>query len=287
MVLLLLVACLPMASEGPASLVQPPGDYETVKAQNPTKLTRRGPSSQPYDDTDSVEGVTEVSYPAPGGALRGWTAGRSEGLRQPAIVYFHGGFATGPSEMAECIPFLRAGYRVFIPALRGENGNPGDQEYYWGEVDDAAAAVRWMAAQPDIDPSRVYTFGHSAGGVISGFMSLLADLPVAATGSAGGVYPEQAFTFFKQPYPFDTRVPLERELRGWVHWLGSMKRPHHAFVGKEDWLHQWVEPLRTAAKTTKAPLTVTVVPGDHFESLEPAVEAFTREISGAPDRAGQ
>lgn len=33
-------------------------------------------------------------------------------------------------------------------------------------IADAAAAIRWLAAQPEVDPARIYAVGHSEGGVL-------------------------------------------------------------------------------------------------------------------------
>jgi dipeptidyl aminopeptidase/acylaminoacyl peptidase len=71
--------------------------------------------------------------------------------------------------------------------LRGEDGNPGYHEMFFGEVDDGRAAISWLARQPGIDKSRIYAFGHSAGGVVAALFSLYDDLPLRATGSAGGL----------------------------------------------------------------------------------------------------
>ena len=88
----------------------------------------------------------------------------------------------------DCLPFLAAGFAVMTPTLRGENGNPGSFELFYGEVDDAEAAVRFLAAQPRIDSKRIYTFGHSVGGGISALLSLRPEIPVRKGGSSGGLY---------------------------------------------------------------------------------------------------
>ena len=92
---------------------------------------------------------------------------------------------------------------------------------------------------------------------------------------------------FDMPLQFNKQDTTERRLRGCVHWLGSMKRPHHAWVGKKDWLAQWSP--RLEEKKGSAPLTVTALDGDHFSSFPPALLAFVAEIRGgriAPDAGG-
>lgn len=263
----------------PLTIQQEPGDFWTVRAAHPTRLLHHGPSPQPWEEEPLPRAVRAVTFPSPAGNLKGWLLAPPDGKQvHPAVVYFHGGFAWGLEDLVVCLPLVEAGYTVFTPTLRGENGNPGEFEHYFGEVDDAVAAVRWLAQQPEVDATHIFTLGHSAGGVISGFMSLVPDLPVRATASIGGTYPEQTFVVFDQKEPFDTANGTERRLRGWVHYLGSVKRPHFAWVGRKDWLAQWVAPLEAAVIATKAPVRVTLVDGDHGGSIEPAMQAFLAQI---------
>ena len=78
--------------------------------------------------------------------------------------------------------------------------------------------------------------------------------------------------------PFDRRNPLERQLRLLLGNTGDMKRPHHAYIGSDDDLRSVVGPAEEEAKRTGAPLTVTIVDGDHFTSLPPATRAFLKTI---------
>ncbi|MGZ3450639.1 MAG: alpha/beta hydrolase family protein [Polyangiales bacterium] len=125
-------------------------------------------------------------------------------------MYLHGGFALGRGDLDDCDGARKAGFAVFLPSLRGENGNPGDFEYGFGELDDALAAIRFAAALPGIDPKRVVVFGHSMGGMLSALTSLFQDLPAVATGSAGGLFDERLFG--ATPIPF-ADSPMERRLR--------------------------------------------------------------------------
>ena len=82
-------------------------------------------------------------YTSDGRKLKGWLfrPAPAAGGNPPVLVYFHGGFAFGADDFEACKPFADAGFVVFTPMLRGENGNPGDFEMYMGEVDDARAAA--------------------------------------------------------------------------------------------------------------------------------------------------
>src|SRR5262249_44512173 len=107
-------------------------------------------------------GITRTEYESAGRKLKAWVHSPKGSGPRPALVYLHGGFAFGNDDMEECQPFVAAGFVVMCPSFRGENGNAGNFEMMFGEVDDAAAAVRWLAAQKTVDPKRIYVFGHSS-----------------------------------------------------------------------------------------------------------------------------
>jgi dipeptidyl aminopeptidase/acylaminoacyl peptidase len=60
---------------------------------------------------------------------------------------------------------------VFMPALRGENGLPGDFSGFYDETADVLAAADVLRGQPGVDPARLFLAGHSHG-------SLLAQRPI-------------------------------------------------------------------------------------------------------------
>ncbi len=219
-------------------------------------------------------GVEVVHYPAPPGDLKGWWMPADGPGPHPALVFFHGGFAWSPAHAELLRPWVARGWHVFMPALRGEHGNPGAYELLCGEVDDAAAAIRWVAARPDVDPARIAVFGHSLGGAISGLVALRDDLPIAASGSAGGLYFEEVLQGWAPMLPFDPHDPAERRRRLLLAHLDALHRPHLAWMGESDPLRAVVEPARARARQTGAPLQVRTVPGDHQTSLAPALDAF-------------
>lgn len=245
-----------------------------------TVLKTHGPAPQEWHDKAPLPGVTEVAYASGNLKLKAWLAmpqnARAE--KVPAVVYFHGGFAFGMDEFNDCQPFLDAGLAVMMPTLRGENGNPGDFELFYGEIDDARAAILELVKQPRIDASRIYTFGHSVGGGISALLSLWDDVPVRMGGSSGGLYPKNAFSGWRKFAPFDLSNEKEKQLRLLMGNMSSMKRKHIAYIGQDDNLVEVVPDADSEIKQTGAPLTISIIGGDHFTSLNLAVSSFANAI---------
>jgi dienelactone hydrolase len=258
-----------------------PTDFFSERAAHPTVLAVHGPSPQAYSPWPKSGPMAVVEYPSAGRILRGLVARPSnEALARrgahPALVYLHGGFALAPEDIGSCAPFLDAGFVVFAPALRGENGNPGDYELAFGELDDARAAVDYARALAGVDPSRVVVFGHSAGGMLSAMLALYPELPVVDTGSAGGLYPAGLFDALKRPF---VDSPEERRLRLFLPYLAQLKHPHFACAGDLD-----VYPRRTAeqaqaqAAAFHVPLEAKVVAGNHFTGLPGCMSAYLSRV---------
>jgi len=252
-------------------------DYQALRAGFRTQLTRQGPAPQSWSEEPLPERVTQVLYPSQGLQLKGYV--REPETRNdpaPVLVYLHGGFALSVSDLDDCEAFSAAGFVVFAPTYRGENGNPGNFELFMGEVDDARAAVEWVAQQPFTAPHRIYVFGHSAGAGVAELLTLFSGGPIALSGSSGGLYlaPE---ALVDEP-PFDPQREHEKELRKLLGNLASMQRRHVAYLGTEE---REVAPYRAAIQAELphgARLELRAVPGDHFTSLGPAMIDFLGEI---------
>lgn len=274
------VACrgaAPVTIEAPEETA--PTTWWEARKGHATRLTQPGPSPQPFRDVPPPDGVQRVVYQVDP-ELWGWfwPARRDSPLaregRAPGVVVFHGGFAFGASDLTDLASVHEAGFALLAPTLRGENGNPGSLEMFYGEVDDAAEAVRWMARQPGVDPTRITTFGHSVGGGISALITLVPDLPLEETTSIGGLYDTEVFDVW--PIPFRDG-PLERRLRCFEPWATtSMQRPHHAWVGDQD-LGFHAARDRLAAQSIPQ-LTIETVPGDHLDSYAVAIDALRERL---------
>ncbi len=276
--------------EPPASAdAQPVEPYLARRAAHATVLHERGPSPGKFEDAEPPPGVSRVRYPSGELELAAWFAvplGVDNNTRRaPALVYFHGDFAFGPDDFEVVRPFLDAGFVVMTPMLRGENGNPGDFELLWGEVDDGRAAVSWVAKQPVVDPSRIYAFGHSIGGGVAAMLSLYPELPLRATGSCGGIYMPETFGRWanseknRKLVRFDPSDPNETQLRVLGPNLEWMVHPHVAYVGDADpWFDNNAGALEARAWALGEPFEKVIVSGDHMASLPVALAAFLDRI---------
>jgi alpha/beta superfamily hydrolase len=277
------VKTAPNVPETTASPV-PSTPYLARRHAHDTSLRVRGPSPGKYAEYRPPSAVAAVTYPSGELSLSAWYAtplGAGSSSRAPALVYFHGDFAFGPDDFEAVRPYVDAGFVVMTPMLRGENGNPGDFELLWGEIDDARAAIEWIAAQPVVDRNRIYAFGHSIGGGVAAMLSLYPTLPLRISGSCGGIYMPQTFARWAaspqngELVRFDAEDPDETELRVLGPNLAWMVHRHIAYVGDADpWFVDNAAALERSAWALGKPFERVMVTGDHMASLQPALEAF-------------
>ena len=251
----------------------PPAErtYLERRATFHTNLLHHGPSPQAWQDQAPPQGVREVRYRSGKLDLKAWLRVPSGGpARAPAVVYFHGGYSFGTRDSEDALP-LSAQRVLMCHAVWSENGNPGAFEMFFGEVDDARAAVRWLADQPFVDPDRISTLGDSAGGILSALLSLYDDVPIRHGGSAGGIYDCRLF-HAEDGVPFDADDPEECRMRtlvgniaGCVDAIGPTVAPRIRFKPSG---------ARRQEAGPSSQLILKVIPGDHATSLPPAVEEY-------------
>lgn len=276
---------------GPPGAPTPPGAPAVAADTRPwlqrraalqTRLIKRGKAPQQFENEPLPPNVTQATFPSGALQLKAWVSKPPGVTKAPALVFFHGGFAFGMDDLQACKPFMDAGYVVVAPATRGENGNPGDFELFFGEIDDAKAICKWAAQQPYIDPGRIYTFGHSVGGGISAVLSLMDDVPIRHGGSSGGLYDVSTFQQWRDITPFDTSNPEEARLRILVGNVASMQRPHYAYLGTSDIAFHAAELTAKGEAPGASKLTTERVPGDHFSSFEPALRRYLDVVRANP-----
>ena len=262
-----------------------PKPYLERRADFRTKLTKTGKSPQEWENDPVPQGIEKVKYPSGGFQLDAglYIPPGQKGRKNPALVFFHGGFANSNDEILCCTPFMRAGYVVMAPTLRAENGGPGNFELFLGEVDDAANAVRWLSQQSYVDSDHIYTFGHSVGGGISALLSLMDNVPIKHGGSSGGLYPSIVFEAWKTDgvTPFNPKIAAEREMRLLIGNIRWMKRLHYAYIGDtDDGFKLATVPAEAEMRNENIDkkLFIKTIPGDHFTSFDPALRAYLSVI---------
>jgi dipeptidyl aminopeptidase/acylaminoacyl peptidase len=243
-----------------------------------THLLRHGPApgKQPaYAPLDS-DGAAYVRYPSGDVRLDAWLSKNpGDGKRHPAVVYLHGNFVFEPRHWVSTQPYRDAGMIAMTPMMRGENGNRGEFEMFYGEVDDVIAAGNYLAALPYVDPARVYVAGHSVGGTL---VMLVAEMPspfAAAAAFSGS--PDLATFMSDEPRelcPFDLSNQQECRLRSAFSFVSSLKIPLYLFDGdQEDWAIPRTKEFQAAAKAAGKFCQWRTVPGDHGTSKPRAILA--------------
>jgi dipeptidyl aminopeptidase/acylaminoacyl peptidase len=284
---LLFLGCGPATSSNPAAtgpnkgqpgqeqdgdLLRARARFQTHVVANPNFETD-GPVDHPPPKLFRV-----VRYTSPVGPLAAYLSpDPGDGKKRPAVIYAHGGFggingfAWGREPIA---PFRDAGFVLFCPSWRGENDNPGQYEMFYGEVDDALAALDYVAKVPYVDPTRIYMVGHSTGGTVT-LLTAEANPRLRAAFSFGGAPDLQQVDYGNTP--FDRKVGQEVRLRSPIHFVQGLKTPTFYFEGDlspegrpEDGYIPDARRMQGLAQAAKAPFTMYVVKGGtHFNIVRP------------------
>lgn len=183
-------------------------------------------------DPPRKTGFSRVRYHSPAGDLAAYvTPDPKDGRRHPVIVWAHVGLGAAaaerfPGTMANLSvqAFEDAGITVVLPTFRGDPGNPGKPELYWGELEDLLAARELAATLPWIDHDFIYLGGRGRGGT-------LALLSAASTDAYRAVFALSPIVDLAsepeslEDAPFDTANPRELELRSPIRFTPHLRRP--------------------------------------------------------------
>lgn len=262
-------------------------DYAKARSEFRTKLVREDPPPQSTGSFPSApDGVREVAFASGPLTLRAWINPPTVQSKRPAVIFLHGGFSFGLGDWEQARPYRDAGFITLVPALRGENGQPGAWSSFYNEVDDVLAAAEYLIKQPYIDAGNVFLAGHSVGGTLS-LLSSMASSRFRAVAAFDGlpVFTERRAALV----PFDSSDPREARMRSVAAFPGSFKCPARIYSatsrvgsGRQQLPLAW---LRTAylAKQQGLDVEAIEVEGDHTSHVQAAMRQsiqFFRRIYG-------
>ncbi|MGO8670621.1 MAG: alpha/beta hydrolase family protein [Capsulimonadaceae bacterium] len=207
-----------------------------ARRAHPTQLLRLAPAPEAFQLSFPGCDGQAVTYRSDGRVLSAWLIKPNMAGLHPGIVYCHSGYALTPNDVRAVRPFVDAGYVVLLPSYRGENGNEGHFEMYYGEVDDARAALDGLATVPIVDSTRLFAVGKGAGATIA---MLLAEsgAPIRAAAACSGIadyrqgiqdgpaWPEA---------PFDWTSPIEVDLRSPARHVNDLNCPLYLYYAEDE-----------------------------------------------------
>lgn len=248
-----------------------------------TTLVEKNSDNDPIPDPP--EGYFDlVYYPSKVGDLAAYVSSDpGDGEKHPLIIWIVGGWGNGIDDFPWCYPawdddqtgsaFWRSGVLTMYPSFRGGNGNPGNYEALFGEVDDIVSAYEYAASLPYVDPNRIYLGGHSTGGT----RALLA---AEYTDKFRAVFGFGAVDLIKyhnnSQFTFDTDNEDEYKMRSPVYWLDNVNTPTFLIEGSEGNSSN----LKNIERTSKNDnIHCYIMEGqDHWSVLAPLTRALAQKI---------
>lgn len=231
--------------------------------------------------TPPAQWFVPMSYQSGNLSLKAFVTPKpADGKRLPLMVWLTGGdsntlddFWTEGAESNDqsAAAFRKAGMAMLFPTLRGGNDNPGQREYFWGEVQDVAAAILQAAQLPYIDASRIYLGGHSTGATLA-LLTAAAGLPVQGVFAFG---PVDEISGYDWPLKWSLVSADERRMRSPMYWMHAIKSPTWIIEGNKRPSNIRSLDNLCAARKSEQVHCVSVQGGDHFSVLQP----ITRKIA--------
>lgn len=276
-----------LADEGPKTIHLSKISLQEARANFKTSIV----NPHLYDEKPPIppkDIFSLIYYPAKDGKMSAYlTPDPKDGKKHAAVIWVSGGFGGQGGDFWSPAPrsndqtgsaFRKAGLILMLPSFRGESGNPGQDEMFYGEIDDLEQARQFLAAQPYVDPARIYLAGHSTGGtrvllaseLLTGFRAIF---------SLGGVADIKQWWGDDVSFlPFDTKNPEEFKLRSPGYFIESIKTPTFNFEGQQYYNKQF-DTLAAVAKYYKIPFhSYMIKGGTHFNIITPITEMISQKI---------
>jgi dipeptidyl aminopeptidase/acylaminoacyl peptidase len=254
-------------------------DYGEARRRFTTRLLSKGPAPEASPPLGTPPGAKKITYPGgPDGSIEliAWISHYEPSSKlKPAVLFLHGGNATGDGHWELMKPYWEAGFVVMLPSFRGENGQAGNFSGFYDETSDVLAAANHLENLPGIDKNRFFLAGHSNGGTLALLAGMCRKFKAAAPISAG-VNSWRFFGRWEQDIRFDATDPKEFLMRSSVCFGSSLKCPTLLLRGTEerpfDQDHQLlIDRVRAAGTSIEAKMLPGthngVVPGAVHESI--------------------
>lgn len=254
---------------------QPTEDYRVARSHFHTRLLKEKPAPQEGDALNAPSGVSQVTYSSDP-PLDAWVSAApavGNGIKkQPAVLFLHGGFATGIEDWEMAKPYRDAGFVVMMPILRGENGQAGSYSMFYNEVSDVLTAAKVLAHLPYVDENHLYVAGHSVGGTLALLTAMTTERFKAAASFSGS--PDQFIWSKDQPevIPFDPKDQREFDMRSPIKFATSFKCPTRLYYGDtEGWCDASSQRTASLAQERNLDVKAIKIPGDHFSEVPAAM----------------
>lgn len=239
-----------------------------------TQLTRRGPSPQPFRAVSLPADAREIAYRSGELELRAWINGDlSHRAPRKCALVLHGGFSFERAHWDRVAPLRERGWITVLPWLRGENGLAGDFSLYYDEVSDVLAARALIDALDGVDRSRVVAVGYSAGAVLAMLAAQMGASFAKLALVSGWPELQPVLDWYPEYRVFDASDPREVRLRSPGKFAADLRDPMRVYYGsRERQLAPWARDLATRARAHGVDAEAIEVQGDHFHTLEPALQ---------------
>jgi dipeptidyl aminopeptidase/acylaminoacyl peptidase len=263
--------CLPRAAGAAAGnkprLIRE--DYALARQRFQTHLLERGPAPDQVQPLTPPPGARHISYRSGSLDLVAWISDNTDrGASRPGVLFLHGGNALWQGHWDLTRPYVEAGYVAMMPALRGENGLPGNFSGFYDETADVLAAAEVLRTQPGVDPARLFLAGHSVGGTLTLLGAMSTPLFRAAASFSGNPDARAFFRHFPEDIRFNTTDSLEFDMRSAACFAESFKCPVLLLHGSGE--HGSDAAIRLTVERAKAVgLNVQrgVINGDHTSAI--------------------
>lgn len=207
-------------------------------------------------------------------------------VKHPAIIWVTGGFPPGgmgssawekpdPNNDQSAQAFRKAKIVTMYPAFRGDMGNDGFIESFFGEVQDIVSAAKYLKTLPHIDPKRIYLGGHSTGGTMVLLAAQLSDT-FRAVFSFG---PQLSASHYgASSVNFDITSNDCCVARAPICYLHCIQTP--TFIIEGDDGVSAIDALKKMKAANKNPLAqfFPINLGDHFDILQPLNRLIAAKI---------